>query len=143
DDGSWPQHQLMQSGVIAAVYGQQVLDSTFVIRVRELGVAAQGIVFIDPLWVVGVVAIGRTRTGDGDVAYAGLSTRFEDIVGAVDVDIVCLLPVLAVLQNRGQMRHLGDVVALHELAEARVSDIGLMYGKALAAAAPDVDADDV
>ena len=67
---------------------EQLLDLPLVVRVRELGVAAQRVVLRERYRVVGVVAVRRAAAGDDELADARVDARRQHVRGAQDVDRV-------------------------------------------------------
>ena len=141
------------------VVRQHLLHQTLVIGIGELGIAAQGVLLVQPGRVVRVVAIGGAGAGDDKLADPGAQTGVEHIAGAVHVDVVIPRPVAGILQHRGQVDHGVDALLAQQLAQRGVADIpfpafkrqprrhpqiqpqhGVALGQPLAEQAPDITA---
>ena len=94
-----------------ARFGEQFFDETFVLRVRELIVAAQGVGLVEALWVVGVVAVGRAAAADDELLDVVCDAGFENVPRAEDVHLVREAGA-AVLGNGEQKRKVDDGVDL-------------------------------
>ncbi len=78
--------------MLGSVFGQHLFNDALVVRVGELGVAAQRVGFDDPLRIVGVIAVGGTAGRNGDVAHSPGSTGLEHIRSSFYVDRIQKLP---------------------------------------------------
>ncbi len=92
--------------MLAPVDRQHFLDQPLVVRVRERFVAADRIVFGQPLRVVGVIAVGRAARGDDDLPYAGGHAGVEHVARAEHVHGVLELAVrLRARRHDGRQVH--------------------------------------
>ncbi len=67
---------------------QMIFDYAFVVRIGELRVAAQRSVLVDPLWIVGVVAVGSPTGGHDQMIHPAVERGVDHVASPLDVDRV-------------------------------------------------------
>ena len=127
-NGADAQHGLLQLRMRLPKVGQHFFHQPFVVAVGKAFVAAQRMVFAEPLGVVGVVAIGGATGRDHHMAHALCHAGLQHIARAADIDRVFKLAarILARGDDGGQVHHGVDAVLGQRLCQIRIAHV-LLY----------------